>query len=639
MDYSRLRRILGLALLAAIVLAILAISYFRLLDNYELVTLDLRFHLRPRPAVTDKVVMVEIGEDTIEKLGRFPFDRSYHALLIKALAKGGARAVLIDIFFSEPHEHDSDLEDAIRESGNVYLPFVFDIDSRKKPVIPTASGYLAKTMDRFALLAKGNGYINIAPDIDGKFRRVPLYVRYSNAFYPYLSLLATCDWLGISQKDVKLLPGKHLLAGPDIRIPLDEHSNMILNFSGKWGKVYKHYSYIDILQSYLADLAGHKPILDLGLFRDKICIVGLTATGAVDLHPNPLEPLYPGMGIHAELFNSIVSKRFITRASRELNLFILVMLGLLVSCTTLKTRAKRGLLILIGVVTLLGIFGILAFAFFRVWVDLFYPMVVMVAVFFALTFYKYLVEWRKNVVLENELGIAKRIQESFLPRCVPQITGLDIASDMITARQVGGDLYNFVDLGPDKIGVMIGDVSGKGIPASLFMAMVSREFKFFATTQESPAVVLSKLNEDLVKESSSNLFVTMSYMIFDIRKKTIAYSSGGHLPPIYAVRGEEKTRFLHTGEGIPLGLMESAYGLYETTFNSGDVFVLYTDGITEAMNSRSEMYGDARLVSAVASGRNLSAKGLLKAISYDVKRFESKRKQHDDMTLVVIKAV
>lgn len=618
-------------------LAALAASYFRPLDNYELELLDLRFKLRPARPVTDRIAVIEIGEDSIGKLGRFPFDRSYHALLIKALSESGARAAAFDIFFSEPQEHDRDLEDAIRSAGNVYLPYVFDIDTTKRSNMLHARGYAARTLERLALPAKGEGHINIAPDIDGKFRRAPLYIRHGNAFYPYLSFLMALDYLGIREKDVRILPGKYLLLGKDIRIPLDENSNMLINFSARWGKAFKHYSYVDVLQSYLAGVSGEKPILNLAAFKDKVCVVGLTAIGTVDLHPNPLEPLYPGVGIHLEVFNSILNKAFIGRASKEANLFILIALSLLISLVTLKTKPVKGLAILIASVSLFAAAGIFLFDFFGVWIDMFVPIAVMSQIYLFLTLYKYVIEWKKRLVLENELEIARRIQESFLPKKLPDAGKMDIAAGMFTAKAVGGDLYDFLELGPDRVGVMIGDVSGKGVPASLFMAMVTGEFRSLAAPGAAAERVLFNLNSKLVKGSSSNLFVTIFYLIFDIKNNIMIYSNGGHLPVIYLSRDTKKAEFLDVPEGAPLGLMEGPYSAREMNFREGDIFVLYTDGVTEAMNSKSGMYGKERLVSLVEAHKDLSSKALLNAIEKDIRRFEPKSRQHDDITLIVIK--
>ncbi len=638
MKIKYFEKVLSLAILSVTVFLILAPSYFRLFDSYELETLDFRFWLRPKIETTDKVAIIEIGDDTIKKIGRFPFDRSYHALLIKALSEAGAKAIVFDIFFSEPHKNDRELEDAMRVSGNVYLPFVLEIQSANRDHIPVASGYIAKELDNFTMLARGVGHINVIPDIDGKFRRTPLYIKYGNALYPSLSFLAVCDYLGIREKDVRLLPGKYITCGPDIKIPLDEDSNIIVNFSGGWGRSYSHYSYADILQSYFAKFSGSQPILNLAAFKDKVCIIGLTAVGTSDLHPTPFEPLYPAVGIHAEIFNSILTRNFIERASRLMNILMLLFLTSLISLAAFKVKPLKGLFVLLGTSIIFAIASVILFNFYGIWIDLLYPALVMAIVYLSCTLFKYVMEWKRRLVMENELAIAKKIQESFLPKKLPSIETIDVAATMFTAKQVGGDLYDFVEFDSESIGVMIGDVSGKGVPASLFMAMVTGAFRSFAMPKSRPEEVLSNLNSKLIRESSSNLFVTIFYSIFDFKNKTMSYANGGHLPLLYLGK-DRPVEFLDVKEGAPLGLMEGAYSGSVINFSEGDIFVFYTDGITEAMNSRQEMYGKEALEAVVEKNKTASAKALVGAIEKDVRRFESKTKQHDDMTIIVVRMI
>lgn len=624
--------------LPVLALIILAVSYSRLFDIYELNALDLRFRARPAVAVTDKAVIIEIGEDAIKKLGRFPFDRSYHSILVKALSEFGAKAIVFDIFFSEPGEHDKDMIDAVAKAGNVYMPFTLDIDAAKKSGMVSAAGYLTRCLDGYAAAAKGTGHINIIPDIDGKFRRIPLFVSYEGRRYPYLSFLMGCDYLGLPAADVRMEPGKFIACGNDLRIPLDEDSNMMINFSGRWGRTYGHYSYVDVLQSYSALISGRKPILDPAIFKDKVCFVGLTAAGTVDLHPNPFETLYPGVGIHAEVFNSILKRSFIARASKGLNLAVLLILGILISAVTLKTKPVKGLIALLLAAAAFSALSVYLFNAFGLWIDVVYPVFVMGVLYLLLTLYKYISEWKRRLVLENELGIARKIQESFLPKKLPEAKGLDIDAAMFTARQVGGDLYDFAVLSPDRIGVAIGDVSGKGVPASLFMAMVTGSFRTFAVPDAGPEEVLAKLNSKLIRESSSNLFVTIFYLIFDMRQMFVYYANGGHLPVLH-ISAAGAVEYLDVRDGAPLGLMEGAYSSGKAKFSDGDLFVFYTDGITEAMNARSEMYGSNRLAAAAGKFMAASPKEIVKAIERDVRAFEPKSKQHDDMTLIAVKTV
>ncbi len=618
----------------------LAASYFRFFESYELGSLDARFLLRStKIPVSDKIAMIEIGEDTIKKLGRFPFDRSYYALAIKALSEFGAKAVIFDLLLSEPHKDDKDMIAAMKESGNVYLSYAFDLSKAAKGKIVTADGYLANVTEDLARYAKATGHINIVPDIDGKFRRVGLFIKFENTLYPYISMKAACDYLGISAKDIKMVPGRYIKLGEDIKVPLDDRSEMIVNFSGKWGTSYSHYSFVDLLQSYAARLSGEAGIIiGPGSFKNKICIIGLTAAGTSDIHPNPFETLCPGMGIHAEVINSILNKNFITRQSKETNILILIILGILVLVLTMRAKPINGLLMLFAIIAIFIAAVILLFDFCGVWIDMVVPILAIGFIYLSCTLYKYISEWRKRLILENELGIAKTIQESFLPKALPATSGLDISAKMLTARQVGGDLYDFIEFSDTRLGVIIGDVSGKGVPASLFMAMVTGAFKFFAATDTKPNDTLNSLNEKLVKESSSGLFVTVFYAILDLRTGTMLYGNGGHLPALF-LREKEEPKFLDATEGSPLGLVDGNYSSGSIDIRKGDTIILYTDGVTEAMNAKKEMYGKERLTSMAEKCAGLSAEESLAKIESDVRRFEPRSIQHDDITVIVIKIV
>ena len=276
------------------------------------------------------------------------------------------------------------------------------------------------------------------------------------------------------------------------------------------------------------------------------------------------------------------------------------------------------------------------FALFGLWIDIFYPIIASTVLYLGLTFRKYIVEVHKREVLENELSIARDIQQSFLPKAKPRIEGVAIDAKMLAARQVGGDLYDFIDISRKKAGVMIGDVSGKGVPAALYMAKVVSEFKSYAKEGLASNAVL-KLNDRLVQESGSNLFVTLTYLIFDMEKRTLNFSIGGHLPTLMLREGEEEPRFLDLKEGMPLGLMESSFSDDTIEIKKGDLFILYTDGVTEAMNKKREMFGTEKLVDIVRTNRTKDLKEIVDLIHKEVRIYEGRLPQHDDITVVVMR--
>ena len=628
-----------LGIFSLTILFLLSGSYFRWFDLYEFPTLDFRFRLRPAIARTDQVALIEIGDDTIRQLGQYPIDRSNHAVLIKALAEAGAKAIVFDIFFSDPSPADEELAEAIRSAGNVYIPHVFDISSQKKQgKSVSAARYAAQSLPTFTEYARGTGHINIIPDPDGKYRRVPLYIEHDGVRYPYLSFLVGCQLLGIPFEKLTIRPEESISYGKDLLWPLDEHSMAVINFSGKWTESYAHYSYVDVLRSYIAAISGQPPVLDLTVFKDKICIIGLSAEGTADLHPNPFESLYPSVGIHAEIINSMVHKAFLARLSRAWNLGILVFLIALASWIVWRSRPLKAFLLVTAVIVAGTLLSFLVFIGWGMWADLFYPVMAVLVVYTLNSIWQAALELKKRLILENELKIARQIQLSFLPKAIPQVERLEITARMLTAHEVGGDLYDCFTFDDGRLAVMVGDVTGKGIPASLFMAMAVGAFRFFAVAGTTPERTLRQLNEKLMRDGPPGLFVTLFYAVFDTRKGTLVYANGGHLPLLHVPK-ERPSQFLDVEEGMPLGMIEGEYSGGKAAFSTGDIFVLYTDGITEARNAKEEMYGKERLKALVEQNRQRPVADLVRIIEEDVRRFEPLARQHDDMTYIVLKVV
>jgi sigma-B regulation protein RsbU (phosphoserine phosphatase) len=208
---------------------------------------------------------------------------------------------------------------------------------------------------------------------------------------------------------------------------------------------------------------------------------------------------------------------------------------------------------------------------------------------------------------------------------------------MVAAKFVGGDLYDFVEIDDRHLGIMIGDVSGKGVPAALFMAMTVSNFRFHTKTENEPLKVITDLNNQISTESSAGLFVTMSYIVVDDESRKLTIVDAGHLPVIYAGKTKEVSTLTATG-GMALGIMDGVeFNRQQVAINSGDVFVLYTDGVTEARNTRKEEFGEERLKDAVSKYKTLPATDITKKIYEDILSFRGRAPQHDDITIIVLK--
>ncbi len=634
------KKFLRTAIAVIIPLLVIFASYFRIFETFELATLDLRFKLRPSQNITDKIVIIEIAEDTLEKIGQWPIDRKYHAALIDVLTACRAESVVFDILFSTESNPESDavFMESVKNSGKVYIPEALRLsEKRQTTIFPVATEIESEPMPGLSGIARGIGHINATIDIDGKRRRSPLFIDYRKKVIPQISFLALCDSLGVDVKDIIVSQGAYVQLKPGFRIPIDDYGRMLINYAGMWGQAFRHYSFIDILTSYRDAAQGKTPVVDLDELKGKICLVGLTAIATHDLNPIPLQQRYPMVGLHANLMNTIIKRSFITRADPVVNLTILLLLSALIALAV--TKLKPAFEILAALSIFLGFItaAFALFAFFNIWIDLFYPLLLISGVYIFCTFQQYMTEQNKRLLMQRDLDIAQRIQQSFLKQTPPQKEHLDIAVKMEAAKSVGGDLYDFVENEDESLGIMVGDVSGKGVPAALFMAMTVSNFRFHSKTESDPLKVVTVLNNQMSTESTSGLFVTLTYMVVDTKSMRLSVVDAGHLPIVYAGKDKGASLITATG-GMALGIMDGVeFHKREVQVKPGDVFVLYSDGVTEARNMKKEEFGETRLMEMVSKYKEKSAKQITDNIYNELIQFRQKAPQHDDITIMVLK--
>ena len=283
-------------------------------QRMENAVLDQFFRQRPPLPTDPRIVLIEISEDGLQEIGRWPWPRHYHAVLTSLLKQWGAKAVLFDVLFSEPSDSfdDDAFSQALQQASCVYLPVVLEKqESRGEAWI-----HSIPALERWAI---GTGHINVLPDRDGGLRRIPPVLLSGGEEHLYMSLRVAYDILG--EKPPALAAGR-------APFPTDSNGNIVINWAGRWSETFTHYSYLDLLRSFEAAAHGRPPIVPPEALRGKICLVGLTATGLADVKPNPLEPLYPGLGFQANVINSFLTHRFITPAGQGTNALIVAGISL-----------------------------------------------------------------------------------------------------------------------------------------------------------------------------------------------------------------------------------------------------------------------------------------------------------------------
>lgn len=254
---------------------------------------------------------------------------------------------------------------------------------------------------------------------------------------------------------------------------------------------------------------------------------------------------------------------------------------------------------------------------------------------FDITEQRHAEEARESLLtLQRELDVASRIQQSMLPQTFPTRPDLDIHAKMIPAKSVGGDFYDFFFLDDDRLGIVIGDVSGKGVPAALYMSITRALMKSTAMTGLSAADCVGRVNQLLRGERLSHLFITLFYGIIDLRRGEVEFCNAGHNPP-YHVSPKAQPRPLDEPSGIVLGVVDQAeYHAGHLRLEAGDGLFLYTDGITEAMDASQTMYGEDRLCSRLEGGGG--AQQRVDAVLEDLRQYSHGVVQSDDITALAV---
>jgi len=239
----------------------------------------------------------------------------------------------------------------------------------------------------------------------------------------------------------------------------------------------------------------------------------------------------------------------------------------------------------------------------------------------------------------TELHIAADIQKSFIPEKTPDIPEFEIEAVTIPAMEVGGDFYDFIIQPEGKYGIVIADVAGKSIPAAIFMALSRTIIRANATNQSKVSTVAKNANKMITSDASAGMFVTLIYGILDGEALSFHYANAGHPPPLL-FRSADCTIEEEAPVGIVMGIIDDAeYKESRINFSSGDMAIFYTDGITEAMNSQGELYGVKRLIDVIRGNCQAETKEIVKKILADISKFSQSTEQHDDITLIIIKAI
>jgi serine phosphatase RsbU (regulator of sigma subunit) len=245
----------------------------------------------------------------------------------------------------------------------------------------------------------------------------------------------------------------------------------------------------------------------------------------------------------------------------------------------------------------------------------------------------------QKLKIEIDLDYARKIQRGLLPHCIPDFDELDICGEMIPAMQVGGDYYDLIKVSPDKLFVIVGDVSGKGLSASLYMAKLQTMLQLTCNATSSPKELLVELNRRLFEALEKNWFITMSVALFDLNARKVRFCRAGHVPIIKIGKSESE---IFQPKGIGVGLekgriFEKSLAEIEIKLEQGDIWAFVSDGVTEAMDERQNLFGMQNLINTLEKYRALPTPLIMGSLVDELGEYRGKAEQNDDITGVIVK--
>ncbi|HEX6774584.1 MAG TPA: SpoIIE family protein phosphatase, partial [Methylomirabilota bacterium] len=510
---------------------------------------------------------------------------------------------------------------------------------------PSALG----SVEEINVAAAGRGLINVDPE-RGVVRRVPLIGAVGDTLMPALGLEMLRVAAGVPALAVRVgARGVRAVAVGDLVIPTERD-----------GRVWMHYTRHDPARFVSASdvLAGR---VDPDRFKDRLVLVGVTAVGLADYHATPVADRQSSVEIHAQLLEAVFDGALLNRPAlaRWIEGAGLALGGLLIVFLVPRLRARRSVLLLL---LLMGGFVALGFVLYLgrgVLVDTATPslaLAVLFTVMLALTLteaesqrraLRRQVERQREAAarLAGELEAARRIQMGTLPHptaAFPGETRFDLYALLEPAREVGGDLYDFFRLDADHVFFLIGDVSGNGLPSSLFMAISKALYKSIALRRPGKvATMMREADAEISRDNVEGFFVTVLAGVLDARTGYLEYCIAGHEPLYLLPRGARPLLRLDEGGGPPLCAVDGfAYTSARRRLEPGDTVCLLTDGITEATGRGGALYGHARLEAVLSRlGTAASAAAVGEAIRRDVAEFSGGGDPTDDMAVLVLRFV
>jgi adenylate cyclase len=648
--------------------------------------------LMPRQVSRYPVVIVDIDDASLEALGRWPWPRTRLARLIEATHRLGALAVGLDIIMPEADSlspnailvdrqdlssglqgtlaqlpsNDTILAQTLRRiptvvaragiaegeaksaSKNGQTPVVI---AGEKPVahLPSYARHLAN-LPEIEAAARGHGYLNDTRDSDGVVRSMPLVIAVNGEVAPTLALELLRVATGEPRYSVH--GGRHGVSGVQVGssfIPTDTGGGARLYFSPAYAR--RRVSAAAVLRGEMGPKA----------FANQVAIIGVTAIGVIDVAATPVATRMDSVEIHAQLIENILGGARLKRPAVISWLELLAFVGIAVVLIILLPRMRPGygVVIFLAAAVVVWIVSIVCFLQAKLLYDASFTMAGNSLILVALLTAGFSAADRRRRELDaaleaekierlrmaGELQAAREIQMGMLPD-PGAIEGLpahiEFHAVLEPALEVGGDLYDAFMLDEDHFFFLVADVSGKGVPAALFMALSKTLCKSLARREHVPLDALLRLvNEEISRENSASLFVTAIVGIINVRTGEMELCNAGHDAPIL-LRANKPPRSLDGAGGPPLCVDENfPYTVDRLQLQPNDMLIMITDGITEAQDTRQSFYGLAGVLAyfSTVEQRPRTVTDACAGLYADVKRFADGAAPSDDITIMAIRFV
>jgi adenylate cyclase len=611
--------------------------------------------LMPRSRASAPAVIVAIDERALDARGQWPWPRTVMAELMRAILAAQPAAVGVDLFFAEPDRAspagDAALAEAIDGEKVVLGIAGLEYRDRRFPFPPPAAPVRIAAKRELALrrydgqlqsrpeisrAAAGRGLLS--SDAKGVVRRVPLIARIGQVLVPSLSVEMIRVAIDAPLLRLADRGGEYLELGiGNVTVPLQSD-----------GSMYIYFGHEDRERSLSAEevLSGSVPP---EVLQDKLVLVGITGLGLLDYQVTPLGERIPGVEVHAQLIEQMFDGNYLRRPTGAawLEAALLLVGGALLVLWVPAVRPWMSASLLAAVLAVLIALGLAAFRAGYL-IDVAAPAIGM-AVLFAGLLASTLAEadQQRRLLREaqlrvaGELEAARRIQMGLLPaprELFAHEHRFTLDAHLEPARTVGGDFYDCFMLDENRLFFLVGDVSGKGLAASLFMALAKSLLKSIALRGSGePAEVLHAANAEIGRDNPESLFVTVFAAVLDARTGRVRYCNAGHEPPVLGQPAEGPQR-LSESAGPPLCVIaDFPYERGEFELRPGGWLCTVSDGVTEAMNPRGELFGAPRLLAALAASAASEPQAVLAAVREDVRRFAAGAEQSDDVTLVCVR--